>query len=62
MRLIYGTCMLALIAALSGCKRDLENAPCPCIEGWQCCVTQNICISAEATCPANDGAAGAGTR
>jgi glucosylceramidase len=58
MRFIYGTNMLALIAAIVSCQRELANAPCPCVEGYQCCVTRNICISAGTSCPAGDGAAG----
>ena len=50
MRLIHGGILLTLIAALSSCKRELAGAACPCIEGWHCCATRNICISAEATC------------
>lgn len=46
----YGALVLAVMAALPGCKRELAGAPCPCVEGWQCCATQDICIRAEETC------------
>jgi len=52
--------VLALIVPLFGCKHDLANAPCPCVQGFQCCATRNICIPAEASCAASGGASDAG--
>jgi hypothetical protein len=40
-------------AVLLGCNHDLEDAPCPCIEGYACCAARNVCVP-EAQALAND--------
>ncbi len=41
-----------------GCvnRLPLENRPCPCTAGWQCCDNMNICVSAGESCPTPFGA------
>ena len=45
-----------LIAAFgaASCTRTLpiNNRPCPCASGWQCCADANVCVAEHATCPA----------
>src|SRR5438309_1121102 len=49
----------ALIFALacSACVEALpiENRPCPCAAGWQCCTGDNVCVREGTSCPATDG-------
>ncbi|HET7542630.1 MAG TPA: hypothetical protein VFK05_22320 [Polyangiaceae bacterium] len=42
---------------LSACTRDLEGAPCPCADGYECCAALNYCYPRGLSCPA-DGAGG----
>ena len=47
-------CLLAVAAlAASGCVKTLpvEDYPCPCAPGWQCCPVSDVCIALGADCP-----------
>jgi hypothetical protein len=48
-------CLSALaLLALAACTSplSLENLPCPCASGWQCCAGDNVCVKEGEACPA----------
>ena len=47
------------VAALSGCGRSLEGAPCPCVTGYVCCAHSNTC-RLPAACGDDDPTSSAG--
>ena len=56
-------CVVVIAAATGaggGCQRKLGAAPCPCIEGWTCCASQDLCYPAGTGCPGTAGEGGAG--
>jgi hypothetical protein len=49
--------LLAGSIFLSGaCTSGLEGAPCPCVAGYECCVTRNVCYRLGQSCPSDSGA------
>lgn len=46
--------LILLTALVSGCNNiALENRPCPCATGWQCCEGANVCVAEGTQCPAS---------
>lgn len=50
------TLVLAALSIVPACTRKLDDQPCPCTEGWTCCVSQNRCLPAgvPGMCPGDD--------
>jgi hypothetical protein len=48
----------AVIAALAACQAELpeSGAPCPCVDGWACCL--EVCIPQGEVCQGPDGGVG----
>ena len=48
---------------LSGCLRGLDGVSCPCVDGWNCCLAENVCVRDGDQCPnsATGGASSATT-
>jgi cysteine-rich repeat protein len=44
---LLGTALLSM----ASCTRSLVDAPCPCADGWTCCVATNRCLAAGSICP-----------
>jgi alpha-tubulin suppressor-like RCC1 family protein len=45
------TCILGLL----GCSRSIDDAPCPCAEGWICCEATNTCVGSKKECSDDGG-------
>ncbi|HEX6277920.1 MAG TPA: hypothetical protein VFZ53_32980 [Polyangiaceae bacterium] len=46
--------------AFASCERDLEGAPCPCVDGYTCCSVDRRCYASEVSCAASAETGGAG--
>jgi hypothetical protein len=43
---------MVVAGSLLGCQLPLNNAACPCAQGWVCCPSNNVCVSdTTAQCP-----------
>lgn len=63
MKRSYALWFWLVLAPLAACVQthSLEERPCPCAQGWDCCPEQNICVpEGSGSCPADaDAAVGA---
>jgi hypothetical protein len=46
------------VVVAASCERDLEGAPCPCLDGYKCCPADNLCYASGSSCPDRGGASG----